>query len=112
MLELCCEIISLERGIRPVTGSKSMFDLMPERFEAECPPDFRESYIDVLKMVDEYWKGNFRKDISVVQNLMASLDEARERFDHQYDLGRSLNALIDWLDRGTMKREGKAPLTF
>ena len=80
-----------------------MFDLMPERFEAECPPDFRESYIDVLKMVDEYWKGDFsRKDISVVQNLMASLDEARERFDHQYDLGRSMNALIDWRERPLM----------
>lgn len=77
MLELCCEIISLERGTPSGDRSKSMFDLMPERFEAECPPDFRESYIDVLKMVDEYWKGDFsRKDISVVQNLMASLDEA------------------------------------
>jgi len=109
MLELCCEIISLERGTPSGDRSKSMFDLMPERFEAECPPDFRESYIDVLKMVDEYWKGDFsRKDISVVQNLMASLDEARERFDHQYDLGRSMNALIDWLDRGTMKREGES----
>lgn len=109
MLELCCEIISLEQGTPSGDRSKSMFDLMPERFEAECPPDFRESYIDVLKMVDEYWKGDFsRKDISVVQNLMASLDEAVERFDHQYDLGRSMNALIDWLDRGTMKREGES----
>ena len=31
MLELCCEIISLERGTPSGDRSKSMFDLMPER---------------------------------------------------------------------------------
>lgn len=109
LLELCCEIISLERGTPSGDKSKSMFDLMPEQFEAECPPDFRESYIDVLKMVDEYWREeSSRKDISVVQNLMTKLEDAGKRFDHQYDLGRSMNALIDWLDRGTMKREGES----
>lgn len=109
LLELCCEIISLERGTPSGDKSKSMFGLMPEQFETECPPDFRESYIDVLKMVDEYWREeSSRKDISVVQNLMTRLEDAGKRFDHQYDLGRSMNALIDWLDRGTMKREGES----
>lgn len=105
LLELCCEIISLEQEAGCGDGSKSMFDLMPEQFAAECPPDFRKLYIDVLKEAYQCSKKNpLWENSPEGREMLSRLDDARKRFDAQYDLGNSMRVLIDWLDGHTMKR--------
>lgn len=104
LLELCCEIVSLEGQVHGRKNNGIGTGLMPERFEKECPPDFRHSYIDVLNMMDECLRNGKPEG----PEMQSRLDDARKRFHHQYDLDRSMLDLIEWLDRQTMKRQNES----
>ena len=75
MLELCCEIISLERGTPSGDRSKSMFDLMPERFEADVLP-FRLQYLLIMGGTNSLRGGEDPEN--VIDDLRYIGDKCRE----------------------------------
>ena len=54
LLELCCRIVSLELKEHPRLPDgkikyRKMCDLIPQSILAQCPADFRQSYVEVLE---------------------------------------------------------------
>ena len=118
LLELCCRIVSLELKEHPRLPDgkikyRKMCDLIPQSILAQCPADFRQSYVEVLEGIEKNLSDNISwGGTPEGKEMFSRLEEARKRFSDQYDLEPLMRPLIDWLDGQETRREGESPQEY
>ena len=118
LLELCCGIVSLELKEHPRLPDgkikyRKMCDLIPQSILAQCPADFRQSYVEVLEGIEKNLNDNISwEGTPEGKEMFSRLEEARKRFSDQYDLEPLMRPLIDWLDGQETRREGESPQEY
>lgn len=118
LLELCCRIVSLEWKEHPRLPDgkikyRKMCDLIPQSILAQCPADFRQSYVEVFEGIEKNLSDNISwGGTPEGKEMFSRLEEARKRFSDQYDLEPLMRPLIDWLDGQETRREGESPQEY